>query len=169
MSKLTMKQMDDMRFGAMSADDFKAAKDKWDSTEKVKFTATNTQWVDSRSTVCIDFNGVLDTYSGFNGNMYPPREGAYEFLKTLKQYGFKVVVLTSCDAMDVHKWLAHYNFLPWVDSVTNTKVPAIVYLDDRGITFNGNFDDALKAIINFKCFWEDAEHKETPDRQEGFV
>ena len=129
----------------------------------------NTQWVDSRKTICIDFNGVLDTYQGFTGRMHPPREGASNFLRQLRDLGFTIVVLTSCDAMDVHKWLRDYDMLQYVSGVTSTKVPAIVYLDDRGITFNGDFIEAIESILKFKCFWEDAEHKETPDRQEGFV
>lgn len=39
--------------------------------------------------------------------------------------------------------------------MVNVKPPAIVYLDDRGITFDGDFAHAYSAIVWFKTFWEE--------------
>lgn len=123
----------------------------------------NTEWQDGQHTICIDFNGVLDTYTGFTGGMYPPRQGALEFLKVLKGLGLSIVILTSCNVIDVYKWLEETGMSSYVSGVTDRKIPAIIYLDDRGITFNGNFDDALRDILKFKAHWEDDEHIETPN------
>ena|SRR5579871_1432217 len=46
-------------------------------------------------TVCVDYNGVLDTYTGWRGPdyFYPPRKGAREFLQALNERGFRLVKL----------------------------------------------------------------------------
>ena len=119
-------------------------------------------WVESRKTVCIDLNGVLDTYSGWKGPdyRYPPREKAWDFLHAMYMSGYTIIIFSSMDPNDVEVWLRKYNMRQFVDSVTNVKVPALVYLDDRAVTFNGNFDDALNDIINFKTHWETVENHE---------
>ena len=38
--------------------------------------------------------------------------------------------------------------------ITNTKCPAILYIEDRALTFNGNFNETLLQVYNFKTFWE---------------
>lgn len=114
---------------------------------------------DNRKTICIDFNGVIDTYTGAWGVETPVRDGVHKFLKALDNRGYKIVVLTSARLADVERYIMD-NGLWMVSEVTNVKVPAIVYLDDRAITFNGNFDDALKAILEFKAHWESEEHYE---------
>jgi len=121
----------------------------------------------ARKTICIDFNGVLDTYKGWTGKMYPPREGAKEFLKTLQELGYSVVVFTAAPAQSVAEWLDEHEMSEYVDRITNMKVPAIIYLDDRGITFSGDFYKALDDIINFKTHWEDPEHHEGGNLKNG--
>lgn len=105
-------------------------------------------------TVCIDFNGVLDQYAGWvsKGYQYPPRAGVRQFLRDLHFAGYDIVILTAVPE-DARDWLANHDLLDFVTKVTNIKVPAIVYLDDRAITFNGDFDAAYKAITQFKPFW----------------
>lgn len=115
--------------------------------------------------MCVDWNGVLDTYTGYqNGKIYPPREGARNFLKRLTEAGFRVVILSSVDKAIVMSWLAKHELLVYVDEVTNKKVAAIVYLDDRGITFTGDFGLAFEQIIKFKAHWETDDIVETPRR-----
>lgn len=121
-------------------------------------------WEDATTTVCVDLNGVLDTYCGFTGKPYPVRPGAKEFLMELKKLGFRVVILSSLLPDEVYSWLKETKLYGYVDSITSTKVPAIVYLDDRGITFDGDFQHALEAIKHFRCHWEDENHVETPRR-----
>jgi cation transport ATPase len=126
------------------------------------------KWVESRNTVCIDLNGVLDTYQGYTGTSYPPREGACEFLQNLKKLGFTVVILTSIYHSVARHWLQFHGLYQYVDNVVNNKVPAIVYLDDRGITFTGDYNDALQKIWKFRAWWEDSEHIETPIRNGSY-
>jgi len=45
---------------------------------------------------CVDFNGVLDAYTGWQGPAHfePPRTGAREFLDALAARGFEIVVFS---------------------------------------------------------------------------
>ena len=120
-------------------------------------------WVEARKTVCIDFNGVLDTYTGYeNGKSYPPRPGVKEFLQKLADAGWKVIIMTAVPVQIVYEWLFEYDLLDEtiIFDVVNEKVPALIYLDDRGITFNGDFNKAFFDIQHFKTHWEDADHHE---------
>jgi predicted phosphatase len=114
------------------------------------------QWVEARRTIAVDWNGVLDLYCGYKGPeyVYQPRAGALSFLHQLCVRGYKVIVFTAADVDMVKQWLTDNLMMQFVDEVTNTKPPAIVYLDDRAICFNGNFNDALQEIDDFKTFWE---------------
>jgi hypothetical protein len=108
-------------------------------------------------TICLDFNGVLDMYQGWKGPdyMYPMRPGAKEFLMKLNQLEYNVIVLTAtADRNKVWSWLIDNGINNLVYDVTNVKPPAMVYLDDRGVTFNGSFDEALEAIKTFRAHWE---------------
>lgn len=108
-----------------------------------------------QKTIVIDWNGVLDTYQGWKGPdyTYPMRPGTPEFLRNLSSSGYKIVIMTAADPEAVKKWLSD-NDIDWmVAKVTNEKVPAIVYLDDRAVCFNGNYDDALASILSFKPHW----------------
>lgn len=119
-------------------------------------------WVESRHIVCIDFNGVLDTYTGWISpeHTYPPRAGVDKFLKKLVDGGYVVVVLTSADKEKVEKWLKDNNLMQYVTRVTNEKIPALVYVDDRAIKFQGDYDLTLSKIKHFKTFWESPKHHE---------
>jgi len=119
------------------------------------------QWVEARKTICIDWNGVLDTYVGWRGGLpYPPRDGAREFLKALNVAGYEVVILSSADPDTIYKWLVEYNMADYVAKITREKVPALVYVDDRAVCFRGDFNWTLAQIIEFKTHWEDKKHHE---------
>lgn len=119
------------------------------------------QWIDNRRTIAVDWNGVLDLYTGYShGKLYEPRPGAKEFLHKLAEAGYKVVVMTAADPEVVRNWLIFYEMDADVHMVTGDKIPAIVYLDDRAVTFTGDFDAAFAAIETFKTFWETSTNME---------
>ncbi len=96
-------------------------------------------------TICVDFDGVLHSYtSGWTGPVPedPPMDGALEFINWLHEQGAKVVVLTTRAKTEEGKkatedWLKRYNF-PSL-SVTDKKIPAAAYIDDRGVNFSGDW------------------------------
>lgn len=105
-----------------------------------------------KKTICVDFDGVLNEYDGYEeGNLGEPLTGSKEFIKELRKK-YKVVILTSRPKEQVIDWLNNNSF-PNI-KVTNRKVPAVAYIDDRAIQFNGSYTQALYEAVNFKPYWE---------------
>lgn len=113
---------------------------------------------DHRPIIGVDLDGVLNLFDGWKGSEYfhPPRPGAAEFLHQLNEAGYRVVISTVRYHRWVQAWLDEHGLAEFVDMVTNRKLPAHVYLDDRAICFRGDFDEALKEILSFKAHWEDS-------------
>ena len=107
--------------------------------------------------IVLDFNGVFDQYKGWNGQIedYPPREGIEYFLDALEDYFRTIVVVSATMPIEsVINWLIKHHLDPYIDYVTNHKVPATVYVDDKAVTFKGNFEETLNTIRVFKPYWE---------------
>lgn len=114
---------------------------------------------DTRPTIVFDFDGVIHRYSKgwYDGSIYDvPTKGIQELLRILKPL-YKIVVLsTRCSSpkgmKDIKAYLRKYDI--YVDEVTAEKVPAIAYVDDRAINFNGNCNKLLNDIMQFKPWIE---------------
>jgi hypothetical protein len=105
--------------------------------------------------VCVDFNGVLDSYHGWQGPKHfdGPRAGAREFLHALASRGFTVIVFTTRYAPDVWAWLRSHGLDDLVTDVTDRKPPAHVFVDDRAVCFRGDFESTLHEIDHFAAHW----------------
>ena len=92
-----------------------------------------------KNTIAIDFDGVIHRYSqGWQGmdNAYdPPNDGTTEALQRLVDAGHRIVVFSSRNTTVIQNWLKKYALEQYVAEVTNTKVPAKVYIDDRAYRF----------------------------------
>lgn len=118
-------------------------------------------------TVAVDFDGVLHQYSrGWqDGTIYDPAmPGALDALKTLMET-YAVFIHTTRDAGAVAEWLSGYGFDTVLDVdgpshpkrefwneqgallVTDRKLPAVAYIDDRGIRFT-SWEQALSDLAN---------------------
>ena len=97
-------------------------------------------------TVCIDFDGCLADYHGWKNTdtLDPPYPGAKEFVERVLATGYRVVIHTTRRSVRVEAWLYQWKF-PSVD-VSNVKPKAMVYIDDRGFRFTGDWDAAFEAI-----------------------
>jgi len=111
---------------------------------------------DDARIVSVDFNGVLDTYAGWQGAAHfdPPRAGARAFLDALRARGFRIIIFTTRYPDDIWRWLRDHALEDVVSEVTNRKPAAHVFVDDRAICFRGDFDDTLKQIDTFAAHWE---------------
>lgn len=116
----------------------------------------------SRGTIAVDFDGVIHRYSRgwHDGTIYdPPMPGAIDGLRALMAR-YAVYVHTTREAEQVMPWLEGLGFDAHCDDgpyspefwdvrgqllVTNRKLPAIAYLDDRAVRFTG-WDSALTAL-----------------------
>jgi hypothetical protein len=115
-------------------------------------------------TIGVDFDGVIHQYSrGWqDGSIYdPPMEGALEGLRSLMVED-AVFIFTSREPAQVAGWLAERGFHVVIDGppgprrdfwnqrgvllVTNRKLPATAYLDDRAVPFT-SWPQALADLI----------------------
>lgn len=92
-----------------------------------------------KQTIAVDFDNTIATYDGWGDGQIHGEEmpGAFNALLTLINRGYDVVILTARPADQVNAWM----LLKWpfkmfpVPKATNTKPPAVVYIDDRAIKF----------------------------------
>lgn len=108
-------------------------------------------------TVVFDFDGVIHSYtSGWTGicNISdPPVPGIKEAIANIRASGYKVVVVsTRCmffeGELEIKKYLDEHGIV--VDAVMREKPPAMVYIDDRAIHFDGDASNLLDKIRTFQ-------------------
>lgn len=118
-----------------------------------------------RPTACVDFDGVLASYTGWKGpdHIGDPLPGAAGFLRDLQAHGMRVVIHSTRDADAIRGWLRRHGMADLVADVTSHKVPALVYVDDRAVTFRGDFDAALEEVRGFRTWWEPGHDPERAD------
>ena len=119
-----------------------------------------------KKTVVFDFDGVIHSYtSGWKGVDVipdPPVEGIREAIIDIMQ-DYEVHIVSTRTAtpegrVAVEKWL-HDNDIPF-DSLSDTKPPAVVYIDDRAICFIGKPELLKRQINRFKTWTQVREKKE---------
>ncbi len=123
-----------------------------------------------RKVLAVDFDGVIAKYTGWKGDkafgeLLP---GVEACLKKIHDAGWWICLWTTREPVGV--W--HYcttKGLP-IDSVNSImfrnwspkKICADVYLDDRGMQFNGTWSLALvSSILNFQPHWQGTDEPES--------
>lgn len=116
--------------------------------------------VEYKPILCLDFDGVLHSYkSGWQGADVisdEPVPGAQEFVKSAL-IDFDVVVHSSRCHQEggmqaIIAWLNKWGFPPGV-LVASNKPGAHVTLDDRAITFNGQWP-SIRDLVLFKPWYK---------------
>ena len=125
----------------------------------------------SRKTIVLDFDGVIAQYkNGWTGvePTEPPVPGAREAVEELIRLGYEVVVVSSRAYMGEHPGGEHA-IVRWLDAngfpplrVTSDKVPAVLYVDDRGFRFTGDWREVLEFVARGPCSMMPWERK-TPE------
>lgn len=107
-----------------------------------------------KQTIAIDFDGVLNEYTGYDEkDLSTPRTGCKEFLECLYK-DYTIIVFSSRNHTHVEDWLRYYRLDKYIKKVTNIKPPAVAYIDDRGIRFNGNYDEVLELLKDTNPYWK---------------
>ena len=102
-----------------------------------------------KRTIAIDFDGVIHRYSeGFKGkdNAYdPPNENITEALDYFKTSGYRLVVFSTRPKEVIADWLKNYDLADYFEDITDIKIPAKIYIDDRGYKFE-NWKKTLEEL-----------------------
>ena len=112
----------------------------------------------NRKILCFDFDGVIHSYmSGWNGYTNAddkPVEGIKEALNILKEEYEIVIYSSRCKYKEgiacIKNYMKKYNL--FYDSISDKKRIAWLTIVDRAICFDGNTDNLMKNIKNFKSW-----------------
>ena len=114
----------------------------------------------SKQNIVFDFDGVIHSYtSGWQGVDVipdPPVHGIATAIQLIRDYYRVVVVSTRCadekGMQAIVKYLDDHNIV--VDAVAKEKPPAVCYIDDRAICFDGHADTLLRKVLTFKPWYQ---------------
>ena len=108
-----------------------------------------------KPTISIDLDEVLDNYTRYEDNSIPEiRQGAKEFIQKLHESGYNLVLFTNRKPLSASKWLIKNDLDEYFSDVTNIKPMAIIYIDDRALKFEGDYDKTLNQIKDFNVYWK---------------
>ncbi len=109
-----------------------------------------------RRTICLDFDGVVHSYrSGWCGAESipdPPIHGTDRAIARLREE-YDVVIhsarcATEAGRLAIAKWLEKHGIE--VDGICEHKPPALVYIDDRALRFEGNWAETMSQVNQFR-------------------
>ena len=108
-----------------------------------------------KKTILIDLDGVLNTYTGnYNKDNIPPvKDGAKEFISNLAKE-FNLKLFTTREKELALKWLTDNGLGDMFVDVTNIKEPSFLYIDDRCIRFDGDYEKLQAEIDAFEVWWK---------------
>ncbi len=101
----------------------------------------------------IDLDGVLDNYTNFTHEIPNIRTGAKKFIKNLSN-NYELILFTTRSPKQATCWLQNNKIDKYFKDVTNIKIPAYIYIDDRALKFDGDYEKTLNEIENFRIYWK---------------
>jgi len=112
--------------------------------------------LDRPKVIAVDLDGVILEFDKWKGHKHfgKPIPGAREALEKLKELGFVIVIWTTRDNVDdIARVLKEHNIPfdyinenPFQPPDCSNKIYADVYVDDRAVEFNGNWDEVIEKI-----------------------
>ena len=108
-----------------------------------------------KKTILIDLDGVLNEYKGnFDKNYIPTiKDGAKSFIKKLSE-NFDIKLFTTRNKILASKWLVENDLDSFITDVTDKKDLCWLFIDDRCINFDGNYENLYQQIENFKPWYK---------------
>ena len=64
------------------------------------------------------------------------------------------MLFTTRNTLQAVKWLQTNDIDKYFSNVTNVKGPAVIYIDDRALKFEGDYNKTLTQISDFKVYWK---------------
>ena len=110
-----------------------------------------------KTDILIDLDGVLNNYKGiYNENEMPSiKTGAKKFLQRLYSLNkYNLILFTTRNFLKTAKWLIDNDLYIFFKDITNVKTPASIFIDDRAINFNGDYEKIYNEILNFSPHWK---------------
>jgi hypothetical protein len=116
-----------------------------------------------KKTVCIDFDGcIAQCTDTFQEDVFgEPVEGAKEAMEVLRSHGYILIIFTTRSATDALKaWLKEHK-IPYDAINENPSQPAganpgkpiaDVYIDDRAVTFRGDWSWTIREVADFNPY-----------------
>lgn len=119
--------------------------------------------------IVFDFDGVIHSYkSGWKGAENIPDPvvpGIADAIRELREIGYRVeVVSTRCSTpkgMGAVRYYLKKNEII-VDDVLMEKPPALCYIDDRAIRFDGHPEKLVEQVVNFRTWLEGGTRNDEP-------
>ena len=107
-------------------------------------------------TICLDFDGVIHSHQhGWQGETIIPDPPVHKVDIAISELrkDYRVVVFSARCRTDegveaVRAWLKKHNIE--VDEVCRNKPPAHIYVDDRAVRFQGDWQQTIADIHNFR-------------------
>ena len=130
-------------------------------------------------TIAIDFDGVLADYSkGYQGKdvFGTPIPGADNATKVLKENGWRIIIYTTRpDTEALRHWLKENNITydyinenpDQPEESKGCKLIADIYLDDRAISFSGQWRWVVGDIASFRP-WSKSEEDELKEMRKRY-
>ncbi len=101
----------------------------------------------------IDLDGVLDNYTVYTDEIPDIKNGAKEFVKKLSE-NYELILFTTRNSKQAVEWLQSNKIDKYFKNVTNVKNPAYIYIDDRALKFNGDYNKTIDEIKEFSVYWK---------------
>ena len=117
-------------------------------------------------TIAIDFDATISEYTGYKGKgvFGLPLPGAVKYINRLHNQGNTIIINTT--RSEIHlvsqyltDWNIPYDYINFnleniKQDLSDKKVLADVYIDDRSLVFTGEWtEDYVNKIIAFKPWW----------------
>lgn len=105
--------------------------------------------------IALDFDGTIADYDGWKGVHHKGLllEGGRKFLEELRALGFVLVIVTARPTDGIQEWLEENKIDHLIESITNLKIAAYCYIDDRALSFNNNFNETLEQVKTFSPWY----------------
>jgi hypothetical protein len=106
--------------------------------------------------IAIDFDGVLANYipgMASRDKTGSPIAGAKLSLRKLRNLDYRIIIWTSRPITDnLIRWFEKCE-IPYDEIIS--KPDFHIFIDDRAIRFEGNWEETLNEIEHFKEWWKD--------------